>query len=210
SAVKEFLTTAFCDELDTDGAEGPNCTGGGAGAVVLPVGVLKLDTHSSSEADPLKSLLPLIFVTPMVSPFLCPDDSEALTARKSIRPLPSQRLALRHTPPVTTIADSSVPSRFVYPPLARTLQYSEAYRFPSCVDPLPPRKRFRDSILPKDSVEEDIDAEVLVNIKVNAMVVEVAVDIDVEARVDAGIGMEVDVRVDVEKEVEGEVESSDR
>ncbi|GJS29205.1 hypothetical protein Tco_0489825 [Tanacetum coccineum] len=92
----------------------------------------------------------------------------ALTARKSIRPLPSYRLALRytshhldrftsrsssdhsssdhsssgystsdhsssghstsghfvsgHTPPVTTIADSSTPSRFVYPPPARTLR----------------------------------------------------------------------------------------
>ncbi|GJR95714.1 hypothetical protein Tco_0267888 [Tanacetum coccineum] len=32
-----------------------------------------------------------------------------------------------HTPPVTTIVDSSAPSRFVYPPLARTLRYSEAY-----------------------------------------------------------------------------------
>ncbi|GKD67761.1 hypothetical protein Tco_1321851, partial [Tanacetum coccineum] len=84
--------------------------------------------------------------------------------RKSVRPLPSHRLALRytshhldhftsgsssghssldhsssghsilghslygHTPPVTTIADSFAPARFVYPPLARTPQYSEAYR----------------------------------------------------------------------------------
>ncbi|GJY43745.1 putative reverse transcriptase domain-containing protein [Tanacetum coccineum] len=98
----------------------------------------------------------------------------ALTVRKSVRPLPSHRLALRytshhldrftsgsssdhsssdhsssgnstsdhsssghstsghflseHTPPVTTIASSSAPSRFVYPPLARTPRYSEAYR----------------------------------------------------------------------------------
>nr|GEY63369.1 hypothetical protein [Tanacetum cinerariifolium] len=33
-----------------------------------------------------------------------------------------------HTPPFTTIANSSVPSRFVDPPLARTTRYSEAYR----------------------------------------------------------------------------------
>ncbi|GKA55767.1 hypothetical protein Tco_0754839 [Tanacetum coccineum] len=33
-----------------------------------------------------------------------------------------------HSPPVTTIADSSAPSRFVYQPLSRTLRYSEAYR----------------------------------------------------------------------------------
>ncbi|GKE87607.1 hypothetical protein Tco_1565082 [Tanacetum coccineum] len=33
-----------------------------------------------------------------------------------------------HTPPVTTIVDSSTPSRFVYPPLVRTSGYSEACR----------------------------------------------------------------------------------
>ncbi|GKF01533.1 hypothetical protein Tco_0028456, partial [Tanacetum coccineum] len=87
----------------------------------------------------------------------------ALTARKSVRPLPSHRLALRytshhldhftsgsssshsssdhssfghsisshslsgHTPPDTTYADSSTPSIFVHPSLARTPRYSEAY-----------------------------------------------------------------------------------
>nr|GEZ35514.1 hypothetical protein [Tanacetum cinerariifolium] len=33
-----------------------------------------------------------------------------------------------HTPPDTIVVDSSAPSRFVYPPLARNQQYSEAYR----------------------------------------------------------------------------------
>ncbi|GJR14594.1 hypothetical protein Tco_0797246 [Tanacetum coccineum] len=33
-----------------------------------------------------------------------------------------------HTPPDTTVADSSAPPRFVYPPLARTPRCSEAYR----------------------------------------------------------------------------------
>ncbi|GKC80050.1 hypothetical protein Tco_1130824, partial [Tanacetum coccineum] len=87
----------------------------------------------------------------------------ALTERKSVRPLPSHRLALRytshhldrltsrsssgHSSPDhsssrhsisghslsrhasldTTIADSSTPPRFVYPPLARTLRCSKAY-----------------------------------------------------------------------------------
>ncbi|GJV45892.1 putative reverse transcriptase domain-containing protein [Tanacetum coccineum] len=82
----------------------------------------------------------------------------ALTARKSVRPLPSHRLALRytshhldrftsgsssghsssehsisghslsgHASPDTTVADSSTPPRFVYPPLARTPRCSEAY-----------------------------------------------------------------------------------
>nr|GEX71694.1 putative reverse transcriptase domain-containing protein [Tanacetum cinerariifolium] len=169
----------------------------GAATVSLPTGVLELDTHSFSEADPLESSLPPVYVAPMVSPFLCSDDSKsdaemlerhvlpthhdtmltrqdipiyrlyrthlgrpyrALITRKSVRPLPSHRLALRytshhldrftfgssldhssldpsssgtstldhstsghftsshmvsrHTPPVTTIADSSAPSRF--------------------------------------------------------------------------------------------------
>ncbi|GJW03702.1 putative reverse transcriptase domain-containing protein [Tanacetum coccineum] len=162
----------------------------------------------------------------------------ALTVRKSVRPLPSHRLALRytsryldrstsgssshsssdhsssrhsilghslsgHTPPNTTDADSSTPIRFVHPSLARTPRCSEAYLrwrsaplstmyppttsessagdsssessagpsrkrcrslvatvtsyihatralVPSRADLLPPRKRFRDSISPKD------------------------------------------------------------
>ncbi|GJY08995.1 hypothetical protein Tco_0377180 [Tanacetum coccineum] len=296
----------------------------GAAAVALPAGLRKLDTHSSSEADPSKSSLPPVSVAPMVSPFLCSDDSEsrvasrssspttstseiptapippapsavvapstdiispvdapleirrqraililpgqdipisrlyrthpggpcrALIARKSVRPLPSHHLALSfkfifcrpstlghslfgHTPPVTTIADSSVPSRFVYLPLARTSRYSEAYRrwrsallstmyLPTTSEPSvgdsssessagPSRKRCRDSISPKDSVEEDTDADVLADIEVDTTVIVVAADMDVEAGLDAGIGMEVDVGVDVEDEVEGEVDSSDR
>ncbi|GJT45299.1 hypothetical protein Tco_0954014 [Tanacetum coccineum] len=109
----------------------------GAAAVASPVGMLELDTHSSSEADPSESSPPPVSVAPMVSPFLCSDDSEsdteiperhvsptpheamitrwrsrfslapvfapprihrrALTARKSVRPLSSHRLALRYT-----------------------------------------------------------------------------------------------------------------
>ncbi|GKG04683.1 hypothetical protein Tco_0315070, partial [Tanacetum coccineum] len=77
---------------------------------------------------------------------------------------------------------------------------------PSCVDLLPPCKRFMDSISLEDSVEEDIDMDVLENIEADAMAVEVAVDRDVVTGVDAGIDMEVDV----EDEVENEVESNDR
>ncbi|GKD95927.1 hypothetical protein Tco_1379824 [Tanacetum coccineum] len=215
----------------------------GAAAVASPAGVLELDTHSSSEVDLSESSPPPVSVAPMVSPFLCSDDSEsdtemperhvsptphdamltrwrsrvasrssspttstpeiltapilpapsaivtpssefplapdipigrlyhthpggpcrALTARKSVRPLPSHRFELRyrshhldrftsgsssghsssdhsssghsisghslsvHASPDTTIADSSTPPRFVYPPLARTLRCSEAY-----------------------------------------------------------------------------------
>ncbi|GKE23658.1 reverse transcriptase domain-containing protein [Tanacetum coccineum] len=81
---------------------------------------------------------------------------------------------------------------------------------PSRDDILLPRKRFRDSISPEDSVKEDIDANELADIEADAMAIEVAIDRDVEAGVDAGIGMEVDVGVDVKYKVEDEVESSDR
>nr|GEW44316.1 reverse transcriptase domain-containing protein [Tanacetum cinerariifolium] len=143
----------------------------GAAAVALPARVLKFDTHSSSEADPSEIPPPLVSIAPMVSPFLCLDDSEsdteiperhvspipqiptapilpapsaivaslsgfplapvdipigrlyrthpggpcrALTARKSVRPLPSHRLALRHASPDTTIADSSTPPLLIH------------------------------------------------------------------------------------------------
>ncbi|GJT17035.1 putative reverse transcriptase domain-containing protein [Tanacetum coccineum] len=299
-----------------------------AAVVASPIGVLKLDTHSSSEVDPSKSSPPFVSVAPMVSPFLCLDDSEldtkmperhvsptphdtmltrwrsrvasrssspttsnpeipttpilptpsaivapsseALTIRKSIRPLPSHRLALRytshhfdgftsgsssdhssldhsssghsilghslsrHASPDTTIDDSSTPPRFVYPPLSRTLRCCKAYLrwgfaplstmsfaatvtsaihatralVPSRDDLLPPRKRFRDSISPEDSVEEDINTDMLEDIAADVIDVEVAVDRDVEAGVNAGIGMKVDDGIDVEDAVEDEVESS--
>ncbi|GKB19359.1 hypothetical protein Tco_0853282 [Tanacetum coccineum] len=138
----------------------------------------------------------------------------ALTVRKSVRRLPSHYLALRytshhldhftsrsssshsssdhsssrhsisghslsgHTPPDTTDADSSTPSRFLTPPPP----------VPVCWNLLPPRKRFRDSISPEDSVEEDIDTDVLEDIEANATAVKVAVDRDVEAEIDACIG----------------------
>nr|GFC49050.1 hypothetical protein [Tanacetum cinerariifolium] len=51
----------------------------GAAVVASPVGVLKLDTHSSSEADPSESSPPPVSVAHMVLPFLCSDDSESDT-----------------------------------------------------------------------------------------------------------------------------------
>ncbi|GJR43297.1 hypothetical protein Tco_1311400 [Tanacetum coccineum] len=254
----------------------------GTAAVSSPVGVLELDAHSLSKADPAESSLP-----PRVS----------LTVRKLVRPLTSHRLALRYTsyhldrftsgsssdhsssdhssadhspadhtsghpttypslsrhstPPLpldmrprlwlqlpvssthfspaveSSPSDSSAttldihlhsPSHSVGP--SRKRCRSPATTMPSLIpalgalvptraDLLPPRKTFRDSISPEDSVEEDIDADVLANIEADATVVEVVADMDVEARVDAGIGMEVDVGVDIEDEVKGETESSD-
>nr|GEV00507.1 putative reverse transcriptase domain-containing protein [Tanacetum cinerariifolium] len=120
-----------------------------------------------------------------------------------------------HTPPITTIADLSTPSRLVYPPLSRTSwardSSSESSVRPSrkrCRSPVatvtlpipalgelvhtrtnlrPPRKMFRDSYSPEDSIKEDIDAVVLA-------------DIETEAGINAGISIEVDVRVDMKYE----------
>nr|GEW51540.1 reverse transcriptase domain-containing protein [Tanacetum cinerariifolium] len=99
------------------------CTKGGGGCCCLTCWVLKLDTHSSSKAGRSKSSPPPVSIASMVSPFLCSDDSKSdtkiperhdipigrlyrthpggpcktLTVRKSVRPLPSHRLALRYT-----------------------------------------------------------------------------------------------------------------
>nr|GEW43610.1 putative reverse transcriptase domain-containing protein [Tanacetum cinerariifolium] len=270
----------------------------GAAAVSSPAEVLELDTHSSSEADPLESLPPPISVVHMVSPFLFSDDSEsdteiperhvlpttstpeiltapilpaspaivapssefslahthpvrpckALTASKSVRHLPSHRLALRHTPPDTTDADSSTPERFVHPPLARAPRCCEAYLrwrsallstmypptrsessvgdssfessaglsrkrcrspaatvtlsihstralVPSCADLLPPRKRFEDSISPVDSVEEDIDTDVLEDIKADATIVKDEVESSDKCTIE--VGVDIDAGIDI-------------
>ncbi|GJR44075.1 hypothetical protein Tco_1312178 [Tanacetum coccineum] len=178
----------------------------GAADVALPVGVLELDTHSSSKSGPSEGSLPLVPVTPMVLPFLCSNDFEstielperhvssaphdAMVARwrsrvasqpsspsgssspttstseiptTPILPAPPTIVApstdiispiatppggfdrkedgwtptfsslgietlYGHTSPVTTIADSSTPSRLVYPPPTRTSRGSEAFR----------------------------------------------------------------------------------
>ncbi|GKE23673.1 hypothetical protein Tco_1435185 [Tanacetum coccineum] len=261
-----------------------------------------LELHSSSEVDPSDSLLPPVSVAPMVSTFLCLDDSESdnKIPERHVSPTPHDAMLTRwrsraasrssslttstleiptalilpapsavdipighslsvHASPDTTVADSFTPPRFVYPPLARTSWCSEAYRHwrsaplstmyppmtskslvgdsssesstgpsrkrcrsptatvtssihatralvPSRADLFLPRKRFRDSISPEDSIKEDIDANELADIEVDATAVEVAVDRDVVAGVDAGIDMEVDVK----DEAEDEVESSDK
>nr|GEY26196.1 hypothetical protein [Tanacetum cinerariifolium] len=51
----------------------------GEAAVASPVEVLELDTHLSSEADPLESSPPPVSVAHMVLPFLCSDDSKSDT-----------------------------------------------------------------------------------------------------------------------------------
>ncbi|GJV60778.1 putative reverse transcriptase domain-containing protein [Tanacetum coccineum] len=74
-----------------------------AAAVASLAGVLELDTHSSLEADSLESSPPPVSIAPMDIPIGRPyrthpgGPCRALTARKSVRPLPSHRLALRYT-----------------------------------------------------------------------------------------------------------------
>ncbi|GKE73125.1 hypothetical protein Tco_1535166, partial [Tanacetum coccineum] len=69
----------------------------GAAAVASPVEVLELDTHSSLEADQLESSLPPVSVAPMVSPFLCLDDSESDTEilERHVSPTPHDVMLTR-------------------------------------------------------------------------------------------------------------------
>ncbi|GJW65571.1 hypothetical protein Tco_0117455 [Tanacetum coccineum] len=93
----------------------------------------------------------------------------ALTTRKLVRTLPSHRLALRS--PATTVPSSILASGELVP---------------TCADLLPHRKRFRDSILQKGSIEEDINADVLANIEADAAVVEIRDDIEDDDKGNAG------------------------
>ncbi|GJZ25739.1 hypothetical protein Tco_0569992 [Tanacetum coccineum] len=114
----------------------------------------------------------------------------------TIRSAPSSTLYLPTTSELS-VGDSSSESsagpshKRCRSPAATVTSSIQATRalVPSRADLLPPRKRFRDSISPEDSV---------------------AVDRDVMSRIDAGIDMEVNVGVDVEDKVEDEVEYSDR
>nr|GEU46221.1 hypothetical protein [Tanacetum cinerariifolium] len=88
----------------------------GAAAVALPAGVLKLDTHSSSEADPSDSSPPPVLVAPMVLPFLCSDDSESDTKIPVRHVSPTRhdamltrwrsRVALRSSSPTTSTPEN--------------------------------------------------------------------------------------------------------
>nr|GEY71115.1 hypothetical protein [Tanacetum cinerariifolium] len=90
----------------------------GAAAVASPTGVLELDNHSSSEADPLESLPPPVSIAPMVLPFLCSDDSESDT-----------EIPERHVSPTTSIPET---------PTAPNLPAPSAIIAPSSEFPLAP------------------------------------------------------------------------
>ncbi|GKD80000.1 hypothetical protein Tco_1342621, partial [Tanacetum coccineum] len=98
----------------------------GAAAVASPVGVLELDTHSSSEADPSESSPPPVFVAPMVSPFLCSDDLESDT-----------EIPERHVSPTNSTPEIPTPSAVVAP----------SSEFPLAPVDAPPEIRRRRAIL---------------------------------------------------------------
>nr|GEY69763.1 hypothetical protein [Tanacetum cinerariifolium] len=184
-------------------------------AVASPFEVLELDTHSSSKADPSE------FTTSFASRSSSPTTSILEIPAAPIPPAPSVVVAtstdiISHVdaPPVTTIADSSAPSIFVYPLLAKTPRYNEAYRcwrFTSLSTMYPPTtsesstgdSSFESSAGPSRKRCRSCTATVTSSIYALRALVLSCVDLlpphrDVKDRVDACIGMEVDVRVDVE------------
>nr|GFA47827.1 hypothetical protein [Tanacetum cinerariifolium] len=84
-----------------------------ATVVASHAGVLKLNTHSSTEDDPLECSLPLVSVAPMVSHFLCSDDSESDT-----------EIPERHASPTTSTLE--IPTAPILPtPYANVAPSSE-------------------------------------------------------------------------------------
>nr|GEV88892.1 retrotransposon protein, putative, Ty1-copia subclass [Tanacetum cinerariifolium] len=83
-----------------------------ATAVALSFEVLKLDTHSSSEADPSESSLPPISVAPMVLPFLCLDDSDSDTEmpERHVSPTPHDAMLTRWSSRVASLSSSPTTS----------------------------------------------------------------------------------------------------
>ncbi|GKE00307.1 hypothetical protein Tco_1388290, partial [Tanacetum coccineum] len=125
----------------------------GAAVVASTAGVLELDTHSSSEADPSESSAPLIFVAPMVSPFLCLNDSESDTEipERHVSPTPHEamltrwrsRVALRSSSPTTSILE--IPTAPILPEPSAIVTPSSEYPLAPVV--APPRIRRRQAIL---------------------------------------------------------------
>ncbi|GKA15910.1 hypothetical protein Tco_0695657 [Tanacetum coccineum] len=110
-----------------------------AAAVASPAGVLELYTHSSSEVDPSKSLPPPVSVAPMVSPFLCLDDSESDTeiAERHVSPTPHDVMLTRWRSRV--VLRSSSPTTYTLEiPNAAILPTPSAIVAPSSEFPLAP------------------------------------------------------------------------
>ncbi|GJV19391.1 putative reverse transcriptase domain-containing protein [Tanacetum coccineum] len=132
----------------------------GAVAVASPTGVLKLDTHSSSEVDPSESSPPSVSVAPMVSPFLCLDDSESDTEmpEKHVSPTSHDvmltrwrsRVASRSSSPTTS--NLEIPTAPILPTPSVIVAPSSEFPFAPVV--APPEIRQRRAILIR--IREDI------------------------------------------------------
>ncbi|GJT17955.1 hypothetical protein Tco_0876661 [Tanacetum coccineum] len=111
----------------------------GAAAVASPAGVLELDTHSSSEADPSESSPPPVSVAPMVSPFLCSDDSESDTEipERHVSPTPHDAMLTRWRSRVASRSSSPTTSTLEIP-TAPILPAPSAIVAPSSEFPLAP------------------------------------------------------------------------
>nr|GFC38185.1 hypothetical protein [Tanacetum cinerariifolium] len=122
----------------------------GAAAVASLARVLELDTHSSSESDPSKSSPPPVFVAPMVSPFLCSDDSESDTEmpKRHVSPIPHDamltrwrsRVASRLSSPTTSTLD--IPTASIL--LATSTVVAPSSEFPPAPVVAPPKIHHRE------------------------------------------------------------------
>ncbi|GKA51276.1 putative reverse transcriptase domain-containing protein [Tanacetum coccineum] len=205
----------------------------GAVPVVSPTGVLDLVDYSfSSDSDPLEDSLPPALDLPLVSPFLCSDDSEADDLSSSSSP--SDHSLFGHAPPATTDADTSTPPRFVHRSLARTPQCSEAFihwRSAPLSTPYPPttselslslsskrsldsstpssrpshkRFRFRDSYSSEDSGEEHMEVD---TVDAEA-VTDVGISDGVTVHTEDSVGMRVEITASDVREDDEEFEAA--
>ncbi|GKF54076.1 hypothetical protein Tco_0160986, partial [Tanacetum coccineum] len=135
----------------------------GTVSVVSPFRVLDLvDYSSSSDYDPSEDSLPPVPDLPLVSPFLCSDNSEAdndfepaeqrpvSSSHDTLTPLSEFPLA-----PISIVVPLSTP----YPPTTSKSSLGSSSESPTLADLLPPRKRFRDSCSLEDSGKEHIEVD---------------------------------------------------
>ncbi|GJZ16643.1 hypothetical protein Tco_0552766 [Tanacetum coccineum] len=119
-------------------------TRGGDDYSFLTARVLDLDTYSSSKADLLESSPPSVYVTPMVLPFLCSDDSESDTEipERHVSPKPHDamltrwrsRVASRSSSPTTST--SEIPTAPILPAPSAIFTPSSDFPLAPIVDPL--------------------------------------------------------------------------
>nr|GEU34219.1 hypothetical protein [Tanacetum cinerariifolium] len=103
---------------------------------VILIGSILVEVPVTPEDDPSKSSLPLVSVAPMVTPFLCSDDSESdiEIPKRQVSPIPHEamltrwrsRVALRSSSPTTFI--SKIPTATIL--LAPSTIVALSFEFP--------------------------------------------------------------------------------